>query len=144
MLERKGHAVWEGTLKEGKGTVGLGSGLWEGPYSFSSRFVEEKPNATNPEELIGAALAACFSQAFSLELEKAGHPPKRIQTQASVRLEKKEDGFAITSIELSTEAAVPGIPEDKFQSLAEAAKNGCPVSQALAGPKKTISARLVG
>ena len=143
MLERKGRATWEGTLTEGKGTVALGSGLWEGAYSYRSRFVDEKPQATNPEELVGTALAACFSQAFSLELEQAGFPPKRIQTEASVRLEKKGDGFAITSIALSTEAVVADISEEKFQSIAEAAKDGCPVSQALAGPRKTITARLV-
>jgi osmotically inducible protein OsmC len=143
MLERKGRAVWEGTLKDGNGTVALGSGLWEGPYSFRSRFVDEKPNATNPEELVGAALAACFSQAFSLDLEEAGYPPERVRTEALVRLEKKGEGFSITSIHLSAEAVVPGISEEKFRSLAEASKNGCPVSRALAGPQKTISAKLL-
>jgi len=143
MPNRTANATWEGTLKEGKGTVGVGSGLWEGPYSFASRFVDEKPQATNPEELLGAALAACFSQAFSLALEEAGYPPKRIQTRASVRLEKRGEGFAIPSIELSTEAIVPDISEEDFRSLAEGTKNDCPVSQALAGPAKSISAKLI-
>lgn len=143
MPNRTANATWEGTLKEGKGTVGVGSGLWEGPYSFASRFVDEKPQATNPEELLGAALAACFSQAFSLALEKAGYPPKKVQTTASVRLEKRGDGFAIPSIDLSTEAIVPDIPEESFRSLAESAKNDCPVSQALAGPVKSITAKLI-
>src|SRR6266567_4247198 len=107
MATRTGSAVWEGTLKEGKGTMKLGSGAFEGPYSFSSRFEEGK--GTNPEELIGAAEAGCFSMALSSNLEKAGHPVKRIRTTANVKLEMVDGGPKITSIELQTEAEVPGI-----------------------------------
>src|SRR4030088_703844 len=107
MADRKGSAVWEGNLKEGKGTMKLGSGAYEGPYSFSSRF--ENGTGTNPEELIGAAEAGCFSMALSANLEKAGHPAKRISTTASVKLEIVGGGPKITTIDLKTEAAVPGI-----------------------------------
>src|SRR5947199_240983 len=104
MATRTGSAVWEGTLKEGKGKMKLGSGAFEGPYSFASRF--ENASGTNPEELIGAAEAGCFSMALSLNLEKAGHPPKNISTTAEVKLEPSGGGFKITSIDLKTEADV--------------------------------------
>ena len=110
-------------------------------FSFKSRM--EEGTGTNPEELIGAAHAGCFSMAFSATLEKAGFTPKRVHTKASVRFDKVEGGFAITGIELTTEAEVPGIEQAKFQELAEAAKKGCPVSKALAGTNITLKATLV-
>src|SRR5215813_3417483 len=107
MATRNGSAVWEGTLREGKGTVKLGSGAFQGPYSFASRF--ESGTGTNPEELIGAAHAGCFSMALAHGLSQAGFPPRRVQTTAKVHLEKTADGFAIPRIELHTKAEVPGI-----------------------------------
>ncbi len=141
MITRKSSAVWEGTLKEGRGTVKLGSGAFEGQYSFGSRF--ENGTGTNPEELIGAAEAGCFSMALSVNLEKAGHPPKRISTTAKVNLDRGESGFKITSIELKTEAEVPGMEEAKFQEQAELTKKTCPVSVALAATEIKLSAKLV-
>ena len=141
MATRKGSAVWEGTLKEGKGTVKLGSGAFEGPYSFSSRF--EEGAGTNPEELIGAAEAGCFSMALANNLAKAGHPAKRISTVASVKLETVDGGPKITTIELNTEADVPGIDEAKFQEQAELTKKTCPVSVALSATEIKLNAKLV-
>src|SRR5947208_17079549 len=131
MPARTASAVWEGNLREGKGKVKLGSGAFEGQYSFASRF--EEGTGTNPEELIGAAHAGCFSMALAAGLTKAGHNPKRISTTANVRLEKVDEGFKITTIELDTEGEVPGIDEKMFLDAAETAKKNCPVSQALAG-----------
>lgn len=141
MAERKGSAVWEGTLKEGKGTMKLGSGAYEGPYSFSSRF--ENASGTNPEELIAAAEAGCFSMALSSNLEKAGHPAKRIRTTANVKLEMVDGGPKITVIELQCEAEVAGIDNEAFQEQAEKTKTGCPVSRALAGTEIKLTATLV-
>ena len=141
MPARIGSAVWEGTLKEGKGTMKLGSGAYEGPYSFQSRF--ESGTGTNPEELIGAAEAGCFSMALSSNLEKAGHPAKRISTTANVKLEMLADGPKITTIELNTEAEVPGMDDKAFQEQAEKTKAGCPVSRALAGTEIKLTAKLV-
>ena len=140
MATRIGSAVWEGTVKEGKGRMKLGSGAYEGPYSFSSRF--ENGAGTNPEELIGAAEAGCFSMALSNNLTKAGHPPKRIDTTAKVNLGQVDAGFKITSIDLDTEAEVPGIDQAKFNELAEQTKKTCPVSVALAGTEIKLNARL--
>lgn len=141
MAVRKGSAQWKGTLKDGKGTVAVESGILEAPYSFSSRF--EEGAGTNPEELIAAAHAGCFSMAFSLMLTQAGFPPDRIDTSASVHLEQKDGGFAITRIELSTRAVIPEIGEDTFLELAESAKKNCPVSKALQGPEITLQAKLL-
>lgn len=141
MATRMGSAVWHGTLKEGKGTVKLGSGAFEGPYSFSSRF--EEGAGTNPEELIGAAEAACFSMALASNLTKAGHPPTRISTVATVKLEIVGGGPKITTIELNTEGEVPGIDEAKFREQAELTKKTCPVSVALAGTEIKLSAKLL-
>src|SRR6476659_6608318 len=141
MITRKGSAVWEGTLKGGKGRVSLGSGAFQGQYSFNSRF--ESGTGTNPEELIGAAHAGCFSMALTAALGRAGFPPKRVSTSAGVHLEQVEGGFGITAIDLSTEAEVPGIDNAKFQEIADGAKKGCPVSKALAGTKINLSAKLV-
>src|SRR3989441_7965978 len=124
MATRTGSAVWEGTLKEGRGTMKLGSGAFDGPYSFLSRF--ESGKGTNPEELIGAAEAGCFSMALAFNLEKAGHPAKRVSTTATVKLEPADGGFKITSIDLKTEADVPGIDEAKFREQAELTKKTCP------------------
>src|SRR6266566_8983802 len=141
MAKRTASAVWEGTLREGKGRVKLGSGAFEGQYSFASRF--ESGTGTNPEELIGAAHAGCFSMALAAGLTKAGHNPTRISTNAAVSLEKVGEGFKITTIELNTEAEIPNIDEAAFLEQAKGAKKNCPVSQALAGTEITLNAKLV-
>jgi lipoyl-dependent peroxiredoxin len=140
MATRKASAVWNGTLKEGSGRMKLGSGAFEGAYSFSSRF--ENGAGTNPEELIGAAEAGCFSMALSSNLAKAGHSPKQINTTAKVNLEMIGGGPKITSIELDCEAEVSGIDENTFQQQAELTKKNCPVSVALTGTEIKLSARL--
>ena len=141
MAKRTASAVWEGTLKDGKGKVKLGSGAFEGQYSFASRF--EEGTGTNPEELIGAAHAGCFSMALAAGLTRAGLNPTRISTNASVSLEKVGEAFKITTIELDTEAEVSGIDQSAFLDHAEAAKKNCPVSQALAGVDIKLNAKLV-
>lgn len=141
MPTRNANATWEGNLKDGKGSMKLGSGAFEGPFSFGTRF-EDRPG-TNPEELIGAAHAGCFSMAFSHGADQAGHTPKRVRTSAKVHLEKTEGGFAITRVELAMEAEIPGIGNDEFQKLAADAKKGCPVSKALTGVKIELDAKLV-
>ncbi len=141
MPTRNAHAVWEGDLKGGKGTMKLGSGAYEGAYSFSSRF--EEGTGTNPEELIGAAHAGCFSMAFSAGLGKAGFSPKRVSTDSKVHLEKVGEGFSITKIVLNMEAEIPEIDDAKFNELAEGAKKNCPVSRALGGVEIELNAKLV-
>ena len=131
MVERTAEAEWKGSLREGSGTMTLGSGAFEGPYSFKSRF--ENGKGTNPEELIAAAHAGCFSMALSLALGQAGFTPRRIHTTAKAHIEPTDGGFKITRIDLDTEAEIPGIDDEKFQEQAQAAKQGCPVSRALAG-----------
>lgn len=138
MTVRTSSAEWKGTLKEGAGTMRLGSGAYEGPFTFASRF--ESGPGTNPEELIGAAHAGCYSMFLSALLTKAGFTPKRIQTTAAVHL---GDGPAIHLIELTTQAEVPGLDAAAFQEHAEAAKQGCPVSKALAGPQIALKATLI-
>lgn len=138
MAVRSSSAEWKGTLKQGSGTMKLGSGTWEGPFTFASRF--ESGKGTNPEELIGAAQAGCFSMFLSALLSEAGFTPTRISTTATVHL---EDGPTIALIELNTEAVVPGLKADAFQAHAEKAKMGCPVSKALAGPRITLKAKLL-
>jgi osmotically inducible protein OsmC len=142
MAVRTSEAVWEGGLKDGKGRMKLGSGAYEGAYSFSSRF--EEGTGTNPEELIAAAHAGCFSMALSAGLGKSGFTPRRVQTSAKVHLEKVGEGFKITRIELQSEADIPGIDKKVFMDHAEAAKKGCPVSQALAGAEISLNAKLIG
>lgn len=142
MPVRIASAFWEGTLKEGQGKMILGSGDFERIYSFSSRF--EEGNGSNPEELIGAAHAGCFSMALAHGLTQAGYPPKRIDTTAKVKLEKTKEGFKITDIELITEAKVPEIKEDVFIHHAEDAKKNCPVSKALTGTEIKLEAKLTG
>ncbi len=141
MPTRSAEAEWKGAVKDGAGTVKLGSGSFEGQYSFKTRF--ENGAGTNPEELIGAAHAGCFSMALSAQLGGAGFTPARIHTKASVHLEKVEGGFAIPRIDLETEAEVPGIDDKTFQEQALAAKKGCPVSKALAGVDIHLSAKLI-
>ena len=141
MPARTANAVWNGNLREGNGVMKLGSGAFEGSYSFASRF--EDGMGTNPEELIGAAEAGCFSMALSLGLTKAGYHPKLISTIAKVHIENVGDGFKITSIDLATEAQVPGIDEKTFAEQAEATKKNCPVSQVLAGTQINLQAKLV-
>ena len=131
MPKRKATARWDGSLTEGAGSMQMASGAYEGAYSFQSRF--EEGEGTNPEELIAAAHAGCFSMALSLVLGQGGNEPESIETEATVQVEKAGDGFAINRITLRTKARVPGIDDAAFQQAAEAAKEGCPVSQALAG-----------
>lgn len=138
---RNAEAVWEGNLLKGKGKMKLGSGAFEGAFSFSSRF--ENGLGTNPEELIGAAHAGCFSMALSFILEQAGYTPERVQTTAKVHIDKVGDGFKITVIELETQGKIPGIDEKTFIAKAETAKKGCPVSQALSGTEIRLKATLV-
>lgn len=140
MAVRTSEAEWVGGLTDGKGTMKLGSGAYQGAYSFSSRF--EQGTGTNPEELIGAAHAGCFSMALSAMLGKAGYKPKRIHTVAKVHLEKVGEGFKITHIDLSTQAEIPGIDDKTFMQHAENAKKGCPVSQALTGVEIRMEAKL--
>jgi len=143
MPVRSATAEWRGTFREGQGTMRMQSGAYEGPYSFASRF--EEGQGTNPEELIAAAHAGCFSMALSAGLSRAGLQPERIATTAKVRIEKVGEGFSITRIELATEANVPGLDEAGFREHAENAKKNCPVSRALAGAEIQLTeAKLVG
>ena len=134
-------AVWEGKLKDGKGNFKAGSSSFSGPYTFATRF--EGKNGTNPEELIAAAHAACFSMALSAGLEKAGKPVTRVETTAACTLEMVEGAPKITKMELKVRGRVPGLDQAGFQQAAEEAKHGCPVSKALAGiPQITLDATL--
>lgn len=137
---RNASAEWNGDLIKGTGTVALGSGAFKGNYSFGSRF--ENGTGTNPEELIGAAHAGCFSMAFSAILGKAGFAPKSIKTTAKVHIDKVGDGFTITKIDLDTVGVVPGIDNATFMKHANEAKAGCPVSRALTGVEITLTAKL--
>jgi osmotically inducible protein OsmC len=142
MAARRATARWEGSIREGGGSVRLGSGAFEGPYSFSSRFADG--TGTNPEELIGAAHAGCFTMALSLVLSQGGNPPDSIDTEATVHLIKDGEGFTINRVDLVTRARVPGIDQAAFEQAARAAKENCPVSKALAGPEITLEAKLQG
>ncbi len=142
MPVRKAQAIWQGDLKSGSGSISLPSGAFNGKYSFGTRF-EETPG-TNPEELIAAAHASCFSMALSHALATAGHTPKRVSTTAAVTLDKVADGFGITKIVLTTEGEVPGIDEKTFIAEAQKAKAGCPVSKALAATNIELVAKLIG
>lgn len=145
-MAAKGSAEWKGDLQEGSGTAVVGNGAWEAPYSFKSRFeAEDGQKGTNPEELIAAAHAACFSMALSNILAGEGTPVDSVKTDAKVTLARTDDGPAITKIALTTVGSVPGIDEATFQKHAEAAKAGCPVSKALAGVGEiTLDASLAG
>ena len=132
-MKKFGNAVWEGGLKDGKGAISTETGALKSyPYGFASRF-EGKPG-TNPEELIGAAHAGCFTMALSLILGEAGFTATKMETRADVTLEKLADGFAITAIHLTLRATIPGVSADKFQELAGMAKAGCPVSKLMKAP----------
>jgi len=139
MPTRNAEATWEGGLREGKGSYKAESGSVAGSYSFA-RF--EDAGGSNPEELLAAAHASCFSMALSAQIEKAGATPQRVTTQAACTIEKVGPGFKITTMELRTRARVPGLDDAKFQELAQAAKTGCPVSQALTGLDVKLDAAL--
>jgi osmotically inducible protein OsmC len=140
MPVRTAEAEWKGDLPKGSGRMKMKSGGFDGPYTFGSRF--EEAQGTNPEELIAAAHAGCFSMAFSNQLAKAGFTPDSVKTTAKVHIEKGDAGFSITKIELVTRAKVPGVDEKTFREKAEAAKTGCPVSKALQAVTITLDARL--
>ena len=140
MPTRNAHARWEGTLEEGKGNVEFGNGAFNGAYSFASRFAEGA--GTNPEELLGAAHAACFAMALSLVLGQAGFKPEYVDATAHVTVMPQDGGFKITKSHLVCEAKMPGIDQAAFVQHAQTAKTSCPVSQALAGIEITLEARL--
>lgn len=140
-MARKASATWNGTLKEGDGTMALGSGAWEGPYSFRSRF--EEGDGTNPEELIGAAIAGCFSMQLAAQLESDGHRPFVVASDAKVHMRQKDGANTITRIDLETVARVEGVDQDAFDKAVEQAKNDCLVARALAGVEEIeVEARL--
>src|SRR3954447_24013122 len=141
-VTRTAHASWSGTVPEGGGGIGLGAGAFGGPFTLKAR-VEDGQPGTNPEELIGAGHAGCFTMSLADQLSEAGHPPAELRTTAHVRLEQRAEGFRITRITLSTEGEVPGVDDAQFQELAERAKATCPVSLALAGTEIALEARLV-
>ena len=141
MPVRNAEANWNGGLKDGQGSVKLGSGAFEGKYSFGSRF--ENGTGTNPEELLGASHAACYSMALAAGLGKAGFNPQRVHTTAAVSIEKVGEGFKITKIRLVTEAKVPSIDAAAFKDIAEKTKAGCPVSQALSATPIELEAKLL-
>lgn len=140
MPTKKAEATWNGDLQSGNGTMKVESGLFEGNYSFATRFQDK--DGTNPEELIGAAHAGCYAMALSNELAEAGHNPQSVNVRAQVTFEVTDGGPAITGIKLIAEADIPGIDNDTFQEFAEGAKEGCPVSKALAGTNITLDAKL--
>jgi lipoyl-dependent peroxiredoxin len=140
MATRTAEAEWQDSIQNGNGTIALGSGAFKGSYSLGSRFRDEP--GTNPEELIAAAHAGCFSMALALGLGQAGFTPRRIHTKAAAHIERVGEGFRITRIELDTEAEVPGSGMAKFREQAEGAKRDCPVSRALAGTEITLQACL--
>jgi osmotically inducible protein OsmC len=141
MSKHFSKANWEGNLTKGKGKYSLPTSGFEGSLKFSSRFEDDK-SASSPEELIGAALASCYSMALAHALDQSGSTPERIDTSAEVTIEKSGGGFAITSILLKTTGTVKGIENDKFQKIAEDTKSGCPVSKALTGTKISLEAKL--
>jgi osmotically inducible protein OsmC len=141
MTTRTAKARWSGPVPDGSGTVALGSGLFEGEYGFRSR-MGDGSGGTNPEELLGAAHAACFSMALSLALGQAGYPPGSVATTAKVHLEKTGDGYAIPRIDLEAVISAEGLDEETMQRIAGEAKSGCPVSKALAGVGIHLAARL--
>ena len=140
MPARTGKAEWRGALMDGSGRVELGSGTFAGPYDFRSRF--QDGGGTNPEELVAAAHAGCFSMALANMLAQAGSTAEYVRTTAKVHLEKQAEGFAISRIDLDTEASVPGMADAAFQEHAQKAKAGCPISKALAAVNITLSAKL--
>jgi osmotically inducible protein OsmC len=145
-LKRVSKAVWNGTGKEGSGSLTSTSGVLSGtPYSFATLFTSEDGKAgTNPEELLAAAHAGCFTMALSFQLTGAGFTPTELRTSATVNMEQQEGGFVITQINLNLEGEVPGITEEKFIELAEVAKKNCPLSKALSAVPMTLTAKLNG
>ncbi len=141
-MDRKAEATWQGDLKSGKGTLAVGSKAFSGPFSFISRF--EGSGDTNPEELLGAAHAGCFSMALSNSLAMAGHVVTSVTTTAVVSANKTDAGFAVTGIALITRGVVPGLSAEQFQKVAEETKTGCIISRALAAVPMTLDAQLVG
>ena len=142
MPKRTAEAEWRGNLKDGRGTMRFGGGAYEGEYTYASRFEEER--GTNPEELIGAAHAGCFSMALAGELARNGHVPERIHTTGHVFLEMGAGGARIARVVLDCEAEVPDLDETAFQKYADTARKNCPVSRALAGVDIAVNARLLG
>ena len=144
MATRTGSAQWRGDLQSGTGTVTVGDGVFEGAYSFQSRFGEGESEGTNPEQLIAASHAACFSMALANILSQAGHAPDSVDTRARIELRNVDGAPTLTRLDLETEGRVPGIDQQQFEGYAEEAKAGCPVSRALAGiPEIGLTARLV-
>ena len=141
MPTRTAEAQWDGKLQDGSGTMRFGSGAYEGAYTFASRF--EEGEGTNPEELIAAAHAGCFSMQLSGLLGRAGHNPARVSSTADVHLQKDEGGFSIAAIDLHTQAEVPDIEDGEFQRIADEAKRTCPVSRLLTGATINLEAKLV-
>ena len=141
MPVRTASAHWEGGITDGRGSIKGSSGAVDAPYSFGSRFEERA--GTNPEELLGAAHAGCFTMALTLALSESGHAPERVDTTARVSIEREASGFRITRITLRTEAAVAGIDAAELQRFAEAAKLSCPVSRALAGTEIELEAAVL-
>lgn len=142
MAVRNGSAEWRGDVQSGSGTVVVGDGVFEGQYSFASRF--EEGTGTNPEQLIAAAHAACFSMALANILSEAGHAPDSVSTNARIQLRNVDGAPTLTRVDLETEGRVPGVDQEEFQGYAEQAKEGCPVSRALAGiPDIELTAKLL-
>jgi len=139
-IKRTASAAWDGDLQQGKGTLRVGSGAFEGNYSFGTRMGNDP--GTNPEELLGAASAGCFTMALSAALSKAGHPPKHLATSAVVHFTRDDSGFRIARIELHAEGSVPGVDEATFERIAHEAERGCPVSRALGGTPIELVAKL--
>ncbi len=140
MSERKANAEWNGTLKEGSGKVALGSGLFEGAFSFATRMGDEP--GTNPEELLGASLAGCYAMALNAALEKEGKPAKSVKAEANVHFGKDDSGFKIGGIDLAVKAEVEAIDDAEFQTIAENVKKTCPISKALAAVPIKLTATL--
>lgn len=140
MADKKANATWNGGLKDGKGTVALGSGLFEGAFSFGTRMGDDP--GTNPEELLGASLAGCYAMALNAALEGGGTPAKTVKTEANVHLGKDDSGFVIKGIDLNVIAEVEHLDGEAFKTIADKVKNECPISKALGGTKITLEARL--
>jgi osmotically inducible protein OsmC len=141
-FKRRSRAAWQGGVEDGGGTINLGSGAFEGTYSLRARVADESPE-TNPEELIAAAHAGCYTMSLSNELTQAGHPPTQLDTTATVYLERREEGFVIPRIHLETSGQVPGIDQAEFERMASEAERGCTVSKVLAAAEITLEARLL-
>ena len=140
-FKRRSRAAWQGGVEDGGGNISLGSGAFEGAYSLRARTTDESPD-TNPEELIAAAHAGCFTMSLSNELTQGGHPPTQLDTTATVYLEQRDEGFVIPRIDLAVTGEVPGIDQAEFERLAGEAERGCPVSKVLAAAEITLQARL--